>query len=118
MASTLDLAWLCRSYGMFASVSHGAALCNAEGVSLDLYADVFPESDYAHDYVMAIHLDDLKQPTATLQTWGEAFNQIMKHAHRAEIDSRFPDFVSGLFDRAIKAGYGELDVAALAKILK
>jgi len=117
-ASSLDLAWLCRHYGMFVGVSHGAALCSAEGVSLDLYADVFPESDDAHDYVMAIHLDDLKQPTATLRTWGEAFNQIKKHAHDAEIDSGFPDFVSGLFDRAIKAGYGELDVAALAKVLK
>lgn len=117
-ASALDLAWLCRHYGMFAGVSHGAALCNAEGVSLDLYADVFPKSDYAHDYVMAIHLDELEQPTATLRTWGKAFEQIKKQAHDADIDSGFPDFVSGLFDRAIKAGYGDLDVAALAKILK
>jgi 3-hydroxyisobutyrate dehydrogenase-like beta-hydroxyacid dehydrogenase len=34
------------------------------------------------------------------------------------INSEIPDFVSRLFKRAISAGYGEEDVAALIKVLK
>ena len=117
-ASAMDLAWLCRQYGMFAGVSHGTAICRREGVRLDDYAEVFPDSDHAHHFIKTIDSNVLENPGATLKTWGEAFGQIRKHAEENGIDSGFPEMVSRLFDRAIEAGYGELDVAALAKTLE
>ncbi len=117
-ASALDLAWLCRHYGMFMGVTHGAILCESEGVSLDLYAQMFPESDYAHDYVNTMHKKDFKNPPATLDTWGAALKIISKQASDAGINSETPEFISSLFERAAQAGYGEEDVAALIKILR
>ncbi len=117
-ASALDLAWLCRHYGMFAGVTHGAILCESEGVSLDLYAQVFPESDNAHGYVNTMHKKDFKNPTATLGTWGAALETISKQASDAGINSEVPEFISSLFKRAEQAGYGDEDVAALVKILR
>lgn len=117
-ASALDLAWLCRDYGMFMGVTHGAVLCESEGVSLDLYAQMFPESDYAHDYVNTIHNKEFENTSATLNTWGAALQNISKQAHNAGINSEIPQFISSLFDRAMQAGHGEEDVAALIKILR
>jgi len=34
------------------------------------------------------------------------------------IDTSFPDFVSNLFKKAIKAGYGEENVMSLIKVLR
>ena len=117
-ASALDLAWLCRHYGMFAGVTHGIVICESEGVGLDQYAEVYPDSDYAHHFVRAVHRDRLDETTGTLATWGAAFGQIAKQADDAGIQSGFVDLVSGLFERGIEAGYGDLDIAALAKVLK
>ncbi len=117
-AAALDLAWLCRHYGTFAGVTHGANLCESEGVSLDLYAQMFPESEYAQEFVNTMHNQDYENPTATLRTWGAALDVIRKQSSDSGIDEKFPNLVASLFEKAVKAGYGEEDVAALIKVLR
>jgi 3-hydroxyisobutyrate dehydrogenase-like beta-hydroxyacid dehydrogenase len=117
-ASALDLAWLCERYGMFLGVVHGARLCESEQVSVDLYASLFPAGDRARRVAQIIHAGAYGNPGATLSVWEGALQKVQSQAHDAEINGEIPDFVSGIFKRAIEAGHGEEDVAALIKVLR
>ncbi|NCF26602.1 MAG: NAD(P)-binding domain-containing protein [Gammaproteobacteria bacterium] len=117
-AATLDLAWLSQRYGLFLGVAHGARLCESENVDLDLYAAMFPEGDRAHNMARVIYADDYENPGATLSVWAGALKRVLSQAHDAGINCEIPDFVTDLFERAIAAGHGEEDVAALVKVLR
>ncbi len=99
-------------YGMFMAVTHGAVLCEAEGVSLDQYAQMLPETEYAHEYINKIHGQDFLNTTATLRTWAVAFESISRQALDSGINNEVPRLMSSLFDRALADGYGEEDVCA------
>lgn len=117
-AAALDLAWLCQHYGMFMAVTHGAVLCEAEGVSLDQYAQMLPEAEYAHEYINKIHGQDFLNTTATLRTWAVAFESISRQALDSGINNEVPRLMTSLFDRALADGYGEEDVCALFKSMR
>jgi 3-hydroxyisobutyrate dehydrogenase-like beta-hydroxyacid dehydrogenase len=87
-------------------------------MGLDLYAEMFPESDYAHFYVKTIHDENFYDTSATLRTWAGALEAIRKHAVDARINSEIPTFFASQFEKALKAGYGEEDVASLIKVLR
>lgn len=117
-AAALDLAWLCQRFGLFLGVAHGARLCEAEKVNLDLYASMFAEGDRARIFAQVIHANAFEHPTATLATWHAALQRVQRHAHDAGINCEIPDFAAGLFKRAIAMGHAEEDVAALIKVLR
>lgn len=117
-AAALDLAWLCQRIGLFLGLAHGARLCESEKVGTDLYASMFPEGDRARMFAEVVHADAYGHPGATLNAWNAGLQRIGKHARDAGIDCEIPDFASRLFERAIAAGHGEEDVAALIKVLR
>ncbi len=118
-ASALDLAWLSENYGVILGVVHGARLCESEQVSVDLYASLFTEEEWvAKGLAQIIHADAYADPDATLSVWEGALQRLQRQARDAGINGEVPDFVSGLFKRAIIAGHGEEDVAALIKVLR
>ena len=117
-ASTLDLAWLCPRYGLFLGVIHGAYLCESEDVSVGLYGTVFPEGDRARSMAEIIDGGDFADPGATLAVWEGALRRIQQQASDAGINREIPDFASSFFARAIAAGHGDEDVAALVKVLR
>lgn len=118
MGSALDLAWLCDSYGRFLAVIHAASLCDSEEVGIDQFANLFEEDSLVRRYANVIHSGDYKNCTATLQVWGDALERIQMQGRDSGIDTSFPDFVSNLFKKAIKAGYGEEHVMSLIKVLR
>jgi 3-hydroxyisobutyrate dehydrogenase-like beta-hydroxyacid dehydrogenase len=116
-ASALDLAWLCDSYGRFLAVIHAALLCESEGVGVDQFAELFEQDSLVRRYANVIHAGDYENCTATLQVWGDALKRIQMQGRDRGIDTSVPDFVAGLFDRAVKAGHGEEHVMSLLKVL-
>ena len=116
--AALDLGWLCQRFGLFLGVAHGARICEAEGVGVDLYASMFPEGDRARLLAEVIYADAYHHPSATLAVWYHALERIQAHAREAGISGEVPEFVAGMFRRAIAAGLGEEDVAALVKVLR
>ena len=116
--AALDLGWLCQRFGLFVGVAHGARICEAQGVGVDLYASMFPEGDRARLLAEVIHADAYDRPSATLAVWYHALERVQGQAREAGISSEVPDFVAGLFRRAISAGFGDEDVAALVKVLR
>ena len=117
-ASALDLAWLCDSYGRFLAVTHAARICESEDVEFDHFASLFDEDSLVQRYANVIHSGDFKNCTATLQVWGSALQRIQSQGRHAGIDTGFPDFVANLFEKAIKAGYGNEHVMSLVKVLR
>jgi len=117
-ASALDLGWLCLRYGLFLGVTHGAYLCESEDVSVGLYATMFPEIDRARSFAEIIHAGDFTETGATLAVWEGALRRIQQQAADAGLNGEIPDFASSFFQRAIAAGHGEEDVAALIKVLR
>lgn len=116
--AALDLAWLCQRLGLFLGLAHGALLCETENVGIDLYASMFPEGDRARAFAQVIHANAYENPSASLAVWYAALQRIQSQARDAGIKSEIPDFAVGLFDRALSAGHGEEDVAALTKVLR
>ena len=117
-AATLDLAWLCQRFGLFLGVAHGARVCESEDVGLDLYATMFPEGDRAWTMARTIHENAYEKPDATLSVWADALKRVQSQARDAGINCEIPEFVAGFFERAIAAGHGEEEVAALVKVLR
>ena len=118
-ASALDLAWLSELYGVILGVVHGARLCEAEQVRMGLYGSLFTEGEWvAKGLAHIIQTADYAHPGGSLRVWEGALQRLQSQARDAGINCEIPDFVSGLFKRAIMAGHGEEDVAALIKVLR
>ena len=117
-ASALDLAWLCQRFGLFLGLAHGARICESEMVGTDLYATLFPAGDRSRTFAQVIHADSYGQPPASLGVWYAALQRVQIQARDAGINSEVPGFAASLFKRAMAAGHGEEDVAALIKVLR
>ncbi|GMQ83222.1 MAG: NAD(P)-binding domain-containing protein [Rhodothermia bacterium] len=117
-ATVLDLAWLCESYGRFLAVTHAARLCESEDVSVGDFASLFEKDSATQCHANTIHSGDFENCTATLQVWRAALKHIQTQGKDAGINTEFPDYVDGLFEKAVEAGYGEQHVMALVKVLR
>ena len=116
-ASALDLAWLSEIFGVIAGVAHGARICLAENVELDLYAELFDENDLAKHWAGIIQRRSFANPGATLKVWHRALRRIQEQTRAAGIDPTLPDCIGGVLKRAEAAGFGEEDVSAIVKVL-
>ena len=121
-AATLDLAELSHSLGQYLGFAHGAAICAAEGVGADLYAALFPEGDRARQLGEIVHAGAYELGSlhdgATVRVWEGVVQRLQTHAGDSGMDASFPDALSDIYARAIAAGYGEEDIAALMKVLR
>ncbi len=117
-ASALDLAWLTTCYGRFMAIIHAASLCKSEDVGIDDFISLFPDNPDIQGYAKVIHEESFHECTATLQVWSAALQRIQQQSIDAGISTEIPDFVAGLFNKAVAAGYGEENVMALVKVLQ
>lgn len=121
-AAALDLAGLSCSLGMYVGFAHGAGLCEAEGVSLDHFATLHPEGHRIRKLAEIVHADAFAlgslHPGASIRVWEECIQRLQAQARDAGMSSEFPDNISGIFKRALAAGIGEEDLAALIKVLR
>jgi 3-hydroxyisobutyrate dehydrogenase-like beta-hydroxyacid dehydrogenase len=118
MAAALDLAILSKNLGVFMGAIHGARICESEGVGVDLFASLLANNDRAKTPLQTIHAGAYENPGATINVWEAVLHRIQQQADDAQINREVPDFVSGIFKRAIAAGHGKEDVAALIKVLR
>ncbi len=121
-ANALDLANLSWSLGRYVGFAHGARLCESEGVDLDLFAARHPEGHRIRELAEIVHAGAFElgslHPGASIRVWEECIQRLQSQARGAGISSEFPDNISGIFKRAIVAGYGDEDLAALIKVLR
>ncbi len=117
-AAVLDMAWLTYELCNYLAALHGSNLCESEGVSVDSLAAIFPDESPARRLTKVVRANDFDDPGATISVWNGALEGVQTQARDRGINSEIPDLISSLFKRAIAAGYGEEDVAAVIKVLR
>jgi len=118
-AAALDMAVVSRLIAITPAVIHGALICESEGVSLQQYASMFPEGDRARAVVLSIHADEfVDNVSASVDVAINVASSIKRQAETMGINSEFPDFVLGLYQRAVTAGQRHQDTSSLIKVLR
>ena len=97
---------------------HGICLCESENVGLDAFEAMLPEGDRVQILASRIRNEDYLDPDATVAVWDAVSRRFKEQARHAGISSEFPDFVANIIGRAMHAGYGDKDIAALVKVLR
>lgn len=117
-AAALDLALLTCYLCDYVGAYHGSLICETHNINVDVLTSLLPERHPAREITQVVHRDKFKEPSATLSGWNEVLKTIQTHATEKKINCEIPDFISDLLNRAIAAGYGEEDIAAIIKVLR
>jgi 3-hydroxyisobutyrate dehydrogenase-like beta-hydroxyacid dehydrogenase len=123
LASALFSAVLAYLAGRWIGFCHGALICEAEGLGVasfgSLLADLAPILGADDKHMGAvIENGDFADPESALKTAGEDIGRLVRQAEEAGINPEVPRFAAALFRRAIEAGCGAEEHAALVKVLR
>ena len=117
-AAVLDMAFLTQELCGYLGALHGAQVCQSEGVPADTLAALYPERDPSGKLLSKIGAGAYDDPGATLVVWNAALSRILEQGRERGINIEIPNLISSLFERAIAAGHGESDVAAVIEVLR
>lgn len=122
-ASAMAAAVLSYLMGQWIGLCHGALILEAEGLRVDSYgallADISPIlGAEARHLGEVIQTNDYGSPQSSLKTSGSDIIRLVRQAREAGIKDEVPAFAASLFKRAIDAGYGPEEHAALIKVLR
>jgi 3-hydroxyisobutyrate dehydrogenase-like beta-hydroxyacid dehydrogenase len=102
----------------------GAHIVEKEGLDVGEYveivADMFATDDGGElrRQGNAIVRNDFSITEASLGTWAAALSKLAGGHAKRGLNVEFPQAISGLLNRALRAGYGEEDVAAVIKVMR
>lgn len=122
-ASTWDLATLSCLFGAALGFLHGARIFESEGLRVsDLGSMIANISPVLGEMIKhtgeVIQTRTYENPESSVKTCTVGFELFVKQAREAGINSEFPTFALGLSRKAMAAGYGEEEFAALIKVLR
>lgn len=122
-ASAIAAAVLSYLMGQWIGLCHGALILEAEGLRVDAYGALLAEISpilgaEAKHLGEVIQTSDYGSPQSSLKTAGSDIIRLVRQAREADINDEVPAFAASLFKRAIDAGYGSEEHAALIKILR
>ncbi|MCZ6724373.1 MAG: NAD(P)-binding domain-containing protein [Gammaproteobacteria bacterium] len=118
-AAALDLAVVSRLTAITPGVIHGALICEAEGVSLEQFAAMYPPGDRAYSLAMTIHNNDFESNiAASVNVAIGVATSIKRQSQELGINSDFPDFQLSLYKRAVAAGFQNQDTASQIRVLR
>jgi 3-hydroxyisobutyrate dehydrogenase-like beta-hydroxyacid dehydrogenase len=123
LASTWDLATLSCLFGAMLGFFHGARIFESEGLRVSDFGSMIAEISPALGEMMkhtgdVIQTEIYKEVESSVKTCTVGFELFAKQAREAGINADFPMFGLGLFRKAMTAGYGEEEVAAVIKVLR
>jgi len=116
-AAVLDMALLSYYLSLYIGVIQGAHMCESEGVGIDVFASMF-ERGAARTLARIIHKNDYTQTDASIRVWEASVRRIQAQAHNSGSSPELPDFIAGVLKRAVEAGHGDRDIAALIEVLR
>lgn len=122
-AAAMDLATLSTIYGTLLGFMHGARIAEHEGFDAAEYgrivAGIMPTfAGFLQHEGSVIQSGDFKISQSPMRISVEATQRILQTAQDAGINTEFPTFAAGLFQRADAAGLGGEEIAALVKLLR
>lgn len=120
--TAVDLASFAIELGRYVGMAYANRLCESESVGLDLFASLYPEGNRVQQIAEIVHAGDFRLGSlhdgASIRVWGECVQRMQSQAKDTQSNSELSDFLSSIFKRAVAAGYGEEDLAALIKVLR
>jgi 3-hydroxyisobutyrate dehydrogenase-like beta-hydroxyacid dehydrogenase len=122
-ASALDCAALSFVFGALLGALHGARICEIEGLRVDEFGSMLAEllpvvGGEVKQLSERIQADRYDGSQAALRTYAAAAVRLVQEARDSRIDSGFPAYASGAFQKGMNAGFGSEDLAALIKVLR
>lgn len=123
LASTVDLATLSFLLNAFLGFYHGANIYRAEGLSVADFGASISQLMPAIAEMVQHEADVIESGTyesveSSVKIVVDTFELHRQHAAEANINADIPTAASAIFGKAIAAGYGEQQVAALFKVLE
>ena len=103
--------------------SHGAAVCEAEGIDVGTFSAVMADmapffgEDMRH-MGRVIAEDRFDEPEATIKTVSSDLASLVEASRDLKIETAFPNFAAGIFQRAKDAGFGAEEPSAVTKVLR
>jgi 3-hydroxyisobutyrate dehydrogenase-like beta-hydroxyacid dehydrogenase len=122
-AAAWDLATLSCMFGAMSGFFHGARICESEGLKVNEFSQMIGAiSPVLGEMIdaegQAIHTGRYGEPESSMATCAGSGLLFVKQAREAKLDASFPDFLMGLFDRALGAGFANERLAAMIKVLR
>jgi 3-hydroxyisobutyrate dehydrogenase-like beta-hydroxyacid dehydrogenase len=109
--------------GNWIGFCHGALVCENEGVSADVFgaliADFSPMlGNECRHMGEVIQHNRFANPESTVKTTSVDLHLLVQHSQEAGLNTELPKFAANIFQRAVDAGYGGEEHAAIIKVLR
>ncbi|MEJ1164510.1 NAD(P)-binding domain-containing protein [Variovorax sp. CCNWLW186] len=122
-AAAWDLATLSCMFGAMSGFFHGVRICESEGLKVNEFSQMIGAiSPVLGEMIdaegQAVHAGRYGEPESSMATCAGSGRLFVKQAREAKLDASFPDFMMGLFDRALGAGFANERLAAMIKVLR
>jgi 3-hydroxyisobutyrate dehydrogenase-like beta-hydroxyacid dehydrogenase len=122
-ASALDSAVLSFFFGGILGFFHGSLICESEDLRVDSFgamaANIAPVlGEIIKHQSEVIQAGTYENPEASVRICAKGFELFVRQAREARINSEFPMFGLGIFEKAMAAGYGEEAAGAVIKALR
>lgn len=116
-AAVLDMALLSYYLSLYLGVIQGAHMCESEGVGIDVFASIL-ERGGGRALARTIHKNNYTQTNASIRVWEASIRRIQAQARDSGSSQQLPDFLAGVFKKAMGLGHGDSDIAALTEVLR
>ncbi|WP_341840334.1 NAD(P)-dependent oxidoreductase [Chitinophaga caseinilytica] len=123
LSAVLFAAALSYLAGSWIGFVHGALIAENEGFSAEKFGelihDISPMLAVESKHMgRVIEKNSFSNPESTVDTTGHDLHLLVQHSEEAGISKELPLFAADLFQRAIDAGYGKEEHAAIIKVLR
>lgn len=122
-AASTDLAFLAYLFGSYLGFFHAARILETDDLSVEAFGAMIAQVSPVIGEVMkyqgtVIQNNSYSQPLSSLQMSMTSIELLTLQARESGINNEFPRFAENLFQKALHAGYGSEEVAALVKVLR
>jgi 3-hydroxyisobutyrate dehydrogenase-like beta-hydroxyacid dehydrogenase len=122
--AAFDAALIVSSLSVTLGMIQGAQIIEKEGLDVGVFVDMFAREITAdHEGELrrqgnAIARNEFGNTEAALETWAVALSKVIQENAERGLNVELPQAISGLLNRAVKAGYGEEEIAAVIKVMR
>lgn len=109
--------------GNWIGFCHGALICENEGFRPDAFGELIQNispilAAESKHMGQVIQQNKFTDPESTINTTGLDLHLLVQQAEEAGINKELPQFAANIFQRAIDAGYGAEEHAAIIKVMR
>lgn len=121
-APALETARFSYTYGGYLAYFHGAAICHALDLPIQLYVDVIADGLPARgatlrNYGGRMAKRNHEEPGATIDVHTACYRHVVDLSEELAVDTALPKFMLDYFERGLASGYGQQELSALFELM-